>query len=149
MLTISERLGHYHGDADDTITLDFDTRQKARIKVTTDKGEPVGIFIARGKPLRVGEHLRSECGKVIKVIGALEAVTTASTDDWHTFSKVCYHLGNRHTPIEITELIVRFQPDHVLANMCSDWGLTVKNVERPFYPESGAYGKHAEHRHGH
>jgi len=58
-------------------------------------------------------------------------------------------LGNRHTPIEITELIVRFQPDHVLANMCSDWGLTVKNVERPFYPESGAYAKHAEHRHGH
>ena len=46
----------------DSVKCSFDTRQKARIKVTTDKGVPVGIFIARGKPLRVGEHLRSECG---------------------------------------------------------------------------------------
>ncbi len=148
MLTISERLGHYHGDADDTIPLDFDTRQKARIKVTTDKGEPVGIFIARGKPLRVGEHLRSECGKVIKVIGALEAVTTASTDDWHTFSKVCYHLGNRHTRLQVGERWLRFKPDHVLSELVQRYHLSVSDAPAVFDPESGAY-QSGEHHHHH
>ena len=88
MLTITQRLGHFHGRADDTVTLDFDTRQKARIKITTDNGCPAGIFIERGKPLLVGECLKSDCGKVIQVTGALEPVITASTDDWHMFAKV-------------------------------------------------------------
>ena len=47
MLTFQERLNHYHGDIDDTVTLDFDTRQKARIKTVTDGGSDIGIFIER------------------------------------------------------------------------------------------------------
>ena len=92
MLNITQRLSHFHGIADDSVTLDFDTRQKARIKITTDKGNPAGIFVERGKPLVVGECLQSDCGQVIEIKGALEAVTTASTADWHTFAKVCYLL---------------------------------------------------------
>ncbi|GIS24630.1 MAG: hypothetical protein CM15mP125_3170 [Gammaproteobacteria bacterium] len=82
-----------------------------------------------------GDCLRSEDGRTVIIRAAPEPLVEATTDNSLIFAKTCYHLGNRHTPIEITELIVRFQPDHVLANMCSDWGLTVKNVERPFYPE--------------
>ena len=149
MLTITQRLGHFHGRADDTVTLDFDTRQKARIKITTDNGCPAGIFIERGKPLLVGECLKSDCGKVIQVTGALEPVVTASTDDWHMFAKVCYHLGNRHTRLQVGERWLRFKPDHVLAELVSMYQLTTDDTPAVFEPENGAYqhGGHAHHHH--
>ena len=149
MLTITQRLGHFHGRADDTVTLDFDTRQKARIKITTDNGCPAGIFIERGKPLLVGECLKSDCGKVIQVTGALEPVVTASTDDWHMFAKVCYHLGNRHTRLQVGERWLRFKPDHVLAELVSMYQLTTDDTPAVFEPENGAYqhGSHAHHHH--
>ena len=134
---------------DCVISLDYDSRKRGRLKAITDSGESAGIFLQRGTVLLDGDFLRSEDGRTVIIRAAPEPLVEAKTDNSLIFAKTCYHLGNRHTPIEITELIVRFQPDHVLANMCRDWGLTVKNVERPFYPESGAYGKHAEHRHGH
>ena len=149
MLTITQRLGHFHGRADDTVTLDFDTRQKARIKITTDNGCPAGIFIERDKPLLVGECLKSDCGKVIQVTGALEPVVTASTDDWHMFAKVCYHLGNRHTRLQVGERWLRFKPDHVLAELVSMYQLTTDDTPAVFEPENGAYqhGGHAHHHH--
>ena len=149
MLTITQRLGHFHGRADDTVTLDFDTRQKARIKITTDNGCPAGIFIERGKPLLVGECLKSDCGKVIQVTGALEPVVTASMDDWHMFAKVCYHLGNRHTRLQVGERWLRFKPDHVLAELVSMYQLTTDDTPAVFEPENGAYqhGGHAHHHH--
>ena len=149
MLTITQRLGHFHGRADATVTLDFDTRQKARIKITTDNGCPAGIFIERGKPLLVGECLKSDCGKVIQVTGALEPVVTASTDDWHMFAKVCYHLGNRHTRLQVGERWLRFKPDHVLAELVSMYQLTTDDTPAVFEPENGAYqhGGHAHHHH--
>ena len=149
MLTITQRLGHFHGRADDTVTLDFDPRQKARIKITTDNGCPAGIFIERGKPLLVGECLKSDCGKVIQVTGALEPVVTASTDDWHMFAKVCYHLGNRHTRLQVGERWLRFKPDHVLAELVSMYQLTTDDTPAVFEPENGAYqhGGHAHHHH--
>ena len=148
MLTITQRLGHFHGRADDTVTLDFDTRQKARIKITTDNGSPAGIFIERGKPLLVGECLKSDCGKVIQVTGALEPVITASTDDWHMFAKVCYHLGNRHTRLQVGERWLRFKPDHVLAELVSMYQLTTDDTPAVFEPENGAY-QHGGHAHPH
>ena len=63
---------------DEIVQVENDDAFALAREVARLEGVPVGIFIARGKPLRVGEHLRSECGKVIKVIGALEAVTTAT-----------------------------------------------------------------------
>lgn len=96
----------------------------------------------------MGEHLRSECGKVIKVIGALEPVTTASTDDWHTFSKVCYHLGNRHTRLQVGERWLRFKPDHVLSELVQRYHLSVSHAPAVFDPESGAY-QSGEHHHHH
>lgn len=149
MLTINDRLGHYHGAVHDTITLDFDTRQKARIKGITDGGLDAGIFMARGKPLLVGECIKSTCGKVIQICGALELVTTATTEDWLTFSKVCYHLGNRHTRLQVGERWLRFKPDHVLTELVTLYHLSVDHSPAVFEPESGAYqgGAHSHHHH--
>jgi urease accessory protein len=132
---------------DDSITLDFDTRQKARIKALTDLGCSIGIFIERGKPLLVGEILKTECGKLIIVKGSLEPAVTASTKDWLTFSKMCYHLGNRHTRLQIGDGWLRFQPDHVLTELVLQYGLIVTHEPAIFEPEKGAYSQPASHSH--
>ncbi len=148
MLLAYTRLSHIHGNIDDSITLDHDTRKKARIKSPTDTGIDIGVFLERGHPLLVGEILKTECGKFIVVKGKAEDVATAIADDWLSFSKICYHLGNRHTSLQIGERWVRFKPDHVLEELAENYGLSINKTPAVFEPESGAYGK-SGHNHGH
>ena len=138
MLKAYERFDHIHSEISDSITLDHDTRKKARIKAKTDGGADIGIFMARGQPLLVGEIIKTECGQFMRVKGQAEPVTTAIANDWLTFSKVCYHLGNRHTSMQIGELWLRFKPDHVLEALAQKYGLTIDKTPAIFEPENGA-----------
>ena len=124
------------------------TPERKRIKSTTDTGIDIGVFLERGHPLLVGEILKTECGKFIVVKGKAEDVATAIADDWLSFSKICYHLGNRHTSLQIGERWVRFKPDHVLEELAENYGLSINKTPAVFEPESGAYGK-SGHNHGH
>jgi len=151
MLEVFERLGlHCHDPVAETVTLNHDQRNKGRIKAVSLSGVEVRIFLERGKPLLVGEYLRTECGKTVQVEGAVEAVAHASCDDWRTFARACYHLGNRHSKIEVGDRWLRIKPDHVLEEMVHLLGLVVSHEEAVFAPESGAYsvGKHVS-GHGH
>lgn len=149
MLEVYERLGtHCHEEVAEIVTLDSDQRDRGRLRLEAESGVEVRVFLERGKPLLVGEYLKSECGKIIQVQGAVEPVAHASSDDWHTFSRACYHLGNRHTKIEIGERWLRFKPDHVLEEMVVLLGLVVTHEEAVFAPESGAYSKGHSHSHG-
>jgi urease accessory protein len=141
MIKVYERLSHTHDEIVDSITLDQGTRKKARIKGVTDKGNDIGIFMERGHPLLVGEVLKSECGQLIEIIGQAEPVSTAIATDWLVFSKVCYHLGNRHTSMQIGELWCRFKPDYVLDELAENYGLTIDKTPAIFEPENGAYSK--------
>jgi urease accessory protein len=149
MLKAYERFDHIHSEITDSITLDQDTRKKARIKGKTDGGLDIGIFMERGHPLLVGEILKTDCGLFIEIKGQEEPVSTAIAKDWLTFSKVCYHLGNRHTSLQIGELWVRFKPDHVLEELAEKYGLTINKTPAIFEPENGAYGKGGGHSHSH
>tara|TARA_R110000744_G_scaffold71508_2_gene144093 strand:- start:1362 stop:1844 length:483 start_codon:yes stop_codon:yes gene_type:complete len=150
MLQAYERIDHTHDEIIDTITLDQDTRKKARIKGKTDKGADIGIFMERGHPLLVGEILITQCGKLIEVKGEAEPVSTATATNWLSFAKVCYHLGNRHTSMQIGELWCRFKPDHVLEELAENYGLIVDKTPAVFEPENGAYGsKSSGHGHSH
>jgi len=148
MLQAFERLSYSHDPIDDYVTLDQDTRKKARIKISTDQGQALGIFMQRGHPLLVGEVLKTECGLLIKVKGQAEEVSTATATDWMSFSRICYHLGNRHTSLQIGELWVRFKPDHVLEELAENYGLSINRTPAVFEPENGAYGSQ-NHGHGH
>jgi urease accessory protein len=146
MLEVYERLGtHCHEESDCTVLLTHEQRDRGRLKLVSDRGEEVRVFLERGKPLQVGEFLKTSCGRFIKVLGAVESVALASSDDWHRFSRACYHLGNRHTKIEVGERWLRIKPDHVLEEMLVQLGLVVSHEESVFVPESGAYS----HGHSH
>ena len=147
MLKIIEKLGHdHHAVVDDELMLCFDDRKKGRLKTMTNANREVGLFLERGEPLRNGTLLKAETGETIRLLSAPESVITAYTSDLLVLAKICYHLGNRHVPLQIGEGWLRFQPDHVLEDLVKLFGLTVEHEQAPFEPESGAYSHHG-HNH--
>ena len=132
-----------------TLTLPFELRQKARLRATLDNGEEVGLFLPRGNILRDGDVLHAKTGEYVKIIAANEQVHTASSDDATLLARACYHLGNRHVPLQITPGWVRFGHDHVLAEMVENLGLNITAEQAPFEPESGAYAQGHNHGHSH
>lgn len=147
MLKVVAYVNDFSGlTAHDTLTLDYDDRKRGRFKSVTDSGEEIGIFLDRGKVLQQGQALETECGKIIIIISKPEVLTIATCDDWLVFSKCCYHLGNRHVPIQVGDRWLRFKPDHVLEEMVHIHGMATEQEELPFDPESGAYkGGHHHH----
>lgn len=148
-IIIEKRLEHTNNAAPDaSVTLPYDLRQKSRQRVTLDSGEEAGLFLPRGTVLRGGDLLESEDGLIIEVNAAPEQVSVAQTDDHLLMLRACYHLGNRHVPVQIAEHQVRYLHDHVLDEMVRGLGLTLSLETLPFEPEGGAYHSHS-HSHSH
>ncbi len=80
------------------------------------------------------------------MIAADEGVSVVRCDDPFMLAKACYHLGNRHVPLQIMPGELRYHHDHVLDDMLRQFGLTVTFGQLPFEPEAGAY---ASESHGH
>lgn len=148
MLKFTKRLDAAE-QPDVTLTLPFDQRIKGRLKVTLDNGEEAGLFLNRGPILRGGDCIATDEGVVAEIKAADETVSTVSSSDALLLSKVCYHLGNRHTPLQIGEGFARYQHDHVLDDMVRGLGLEPVCEQAAFEPEPGAYGEHhSDHAHG-
>ncbi len=134
------------------ITLPLELRIKSRQKVTLDNGEEAGLFLPRGSVMKHGDRLQAETGEVIDIVAASETVSSLYIDDPLLIARACYHLGNRHVPLQITAEFIRYQHDHVLDDMLHGMGLHVKVEQAPFEPESGAYHSHttsSTHQHAH
>ena len=150
---IQERLGAEAADeVQDEVVLDHLQREKGRLKVESNGGAQLRIFLERGKVLAVGEVLRSTCGRLFRVCAAKEPVIRAETGDWTLLARACYHLGNRHVKVQVGERWLRITPDHVLREMLDQLGLQTREECAPFVPESGAYsgaghGHHHDHHH--
>jgi urease accessory protein len=122
------------------LTLPFELRQKSRLRAKLDSGEEVGLMLERGQVLRNGDCLRAENGLIIEIKAAPEAVSTIISDDPLLLARACYHLGNRHVPLQIEPNKCRYLEDHVLDDMVIALGLTVSHEQASFEPEAGAYG---------
>ncbi|MFV2058007.1 MAG: urease accessory protein UreE, partial [Thiohalomonadales bacterium] len=91
----------YQKETDDVLTLPFELRQKSRFKARLESGTEVGLFLKRGNILRNGDILQAENGLVIRLTAANESLSTVTCSDPLQLAKLCYHLGNRHVPLQI------------------------------------------------
>jgi len=130
-----------------TLTLAFDERRKSRLAATLDTGEEVAVLLPRGTVLRDGDVLVADDGGLVRVVAAPETVLVVRAKDALTLTRAAYHLGNRHTPVEVGADYLKLEYDPVLADMLERIGATVAQASMPFQPESGAYG--GGHKHGH
>ena len=137
---------------DALLILPFELRQKSRQRAVLDNGDEVGLLLPPGTFLRDGDRLLADDGRLIRVRAAEESVSTGRTNDPLRLARACYHLGNRHVPIQIGAGWVRYLHDHVLDHMILRMGLVVLAEKLPFEPEAGAYETGHEHdsaRHTH
>ena len=148
MLKITEKLSTPATPAA-SLTMPFEKRQKSRLRVSLDDNQEVALMLERGSVLRHGDLLRADSGLIIEVRAANEEVAVISTKDSFLLARACYHLGNRHIPLQIGEGWLCFKRDHVLEEMVQSLGLFVKHELFPFEPERGAYSGHSSHSHSH
>ncbi len=128
--------------ADDILTLPFDSRQKSRFSAKTDNGRDVGLFLSRGQILRSGMVITGPNIFSVLVKAAPELVSVMHSDDSLQFARACYHLGNRHVPLQILAGELRYLNDHVLDHMLEGLDMRVDHQMLPFEPEAGAYHSH-------
>lgn len=136
----------------DTITLDRASRWRRRVALKTDKGHDILLDLVEATLLANGDALVLENGNCVKVVAAPEALMEVTAKTPLALARLAWHIGNRHTPAEITAGAIYIQPDHVLADMVRGLGGAVRDVSRPFDPEGGAYGHKGalieSHHHG-
>jgi urease accessory protein len=125
MLYLTQRVDS-PGKLTASVTLPIDVRVKSRIKVTLNDGREAGLLLPRGLLLRGGDVLSNEDGsEFVQIIAADEGVSVVRCDDPFMLAKACYHLGNRHVPLQIMPGELRYHHDHVLDDMLRQFGLEV------------------------
>lgn len=150
MLEIHQKIkSHQVQSVDDSVSLDFDLRQKSRIRVQLASGQEAAIFMERGTVLRGGDKLKAGDGRVIEVIAADQKVMKVTAESPYLLMRAAYHLGNRHVPLELGEGWIKLESDYVLRDMLLGLDVSVEELEAPFEPEAGAYGGggHGHHHH--
>ncbi len=135
--------GHWPKEkAAGALTLDFDTRHRRRIRLTTDQREDVLLDLPKAVAMADGDGLQLDDGRWLKVQAAAEQLVEVRHEDSHQLMRLAWHLGNRHLPTEIRNQVLRIRPDHVIEDMLHGFGADLVNVHAPFQPEGGAYSGH-------
>ena len=136
--------GHVFSGSD-TVSLSIDERRSSRLITGTEDGTRCVILLERGLIVRGGTVLADEESNLLLVEAAPEDVSTVRARTPLDLTRLAYHLGNRHVPLEITGDYLRYQHDHVLDDMVRGLGGTVTEEMAPFEPENGAYSHHHHH----
>ncbi|MFH1035507.1 MAG: urease accessory protein UreE [Pseudomonadota bacterium] len=139
MLEITRKLDQGGPVPAATLSLAWEQRQRSRLKVTLDDGRQAALLLPRGTALKDGDLLQATGGLVVAVRAAVEELTLAACAETLDLARACYHLGNRHAPVQIRADGVLYQRDHVLDDMLRGLGLEPRPVEAAFQPEAGAY----------
>ncbi|NDP43504.1 MAG: urease accessory protein UreE, partial [Aromatoleum sp.] len=112
MLVVQARLAAPAAhDAD--LVLPFELRQKSRLRTALASGEEIGLFLARGTVLRGGDLLQADDGRVVRVVAADEDLIEVHCADADAMARAAYHLGNRHTPVQVGPGWLRLGADDV------------------------------------
>lgn len=127
----------------DTVVLDLDARRRRRLKMEGVGGLSFLLDLAEVPSLQTGDALQLEDGRCVAVEAAPEDLVEITCHSPHEFTRVAWHLGNRHLPTQILDGALRIRSDHVIVDMVQRLGADVTPIKAPFEPEGGAYG------HGH
>jgi len=127
------------------LLLPFEIRQKRRFRAILKDGSETAIFLPRGSSLADGDVLEADDGTLIRIVAAPEQVPYVTATSSHALVRAAYHLGNRHTPVELGNGFLKLENDSVIKEMLIRLGLQVQEAHLPFQPEAGAYG--GGHRH--
>lgn len=133
--------------AADRVVLDAGDRNRRRIVLKGEKGIEFLLDFAKPVTLHDGDGLALDDGTMVLVAGAPEALIEVSAHSALDTVRLAWHLGNRHTDLQIVGAKIRLRRDHVLEDMLRGLGAHIAPLEAPFDPEQGAPHAHG-HEHG-
>ena len=153
MLTLHTKLAGAQAEAaaaniSGQLVLAYDQRERCRLRARLDSGEEVALFTVRGTVLRDGDLLTGEDGRIVRIAAAMEPTYVVHCATPLALARCAFHLGNRHTQVQIGESFLRIRVDPVLREMVEGLGARVEEQSAPFEPEAGAYAG-GGHSHGH
>jgi urease accessory protein len=131
----------------DSVELDSQDRHRRRLMLVGSSGDTYLLNLAEPVQLRDGDGLKLDDGAMLRVAGKPEQLVEIEVADAHHLAQLAWHLGNRHTEMQMLGERLRIRRDHVLEDMLAKLGARLTPVEAPFDPESGAYGHHHAHSH--
>lgn len=147
--TRAERAGHWpKAQAAASVTLGYDDRHRRRVRLETDSGEVFLLDLPQALTLEEGHGLQLDDGRWLAVCAAPEPLIEVTAEPT-LLTRLAWHLGNRHLPARIEPQRILLRRDHVIADMLSKLGATLRFIEAPFTPERGAYDDGRDHTHGH
>src|SRR5438094_9719870 len=138
----------------DLLVLPFDQRERCRQRARLASGEEIALFLPRGSVLRDGDLLSDKAagsgGRVVRVVAAPEPTYLVRCLDAGMLARCAFHLGNRHTQVQVGAGWLRIRIDPVLKEMVEGLGAQVDQELAKFEPEAAAYaGGHGHHHGGH
>ena len=135
--------------ATDRVVLDAGDRNRRRIVLTGEQGTQVMLDFPAPVSLRDGDGLVLDDGSIVLVQGAPEALLEVAGPNAFETVRLAWHLGNRHTDVQIAGNKIRIRYDHVLEDMLRGLGARVAPLEVPFDPEPASPHGHGHGHHGH
>lgn len=129
------RKGAWSGPADHVV-LDYDARLIRRKRLETASGASFMVDLPETVSLNEGDAFQLIDGRIIEVRAAIEPVAVITGD----LPRLAWHIGNRHTPCEITPAHLIIRRDPVIESMLAGLGAQISPQIAPFRPEGGAYG---------
>jgi urease accessory protein len=136
----------------DTLVLPYDQRERCRQRARLASGEEVALFLMRGTVLRDGDLLIGDDAgadrRVVRVVAAHEPTYRVRCADATMLARCAFHLGNRHTQVQVGDGWLRIRVDPVLKDMVTGLGAHVDEEPAKFEPEPGAYAGGHGHHHG-
>jgi urease accessory protein len=137
-------------EANDRIALDAGDRQRRRIVLTGEKGTAFLLDFAKSVTLHDGDGLMLDDGSIVLVAGEPEALVEVSAHGAREAVRLAWHLGNRHTDLQVKGDKLRIRRDHVLEEMLRGLGAHLAPLDAPFDPEQAApHGAHGLEHHSH
>jgi urease accessory protein len=131
------------GEACDRVVLDADDRYRRRIMLAAEKGTQFLLDLPAPVMLRHGDGLVLDDGRIVAVAGVREQLSEINPGRATDLAHLAWHLGNRHTDIQIVNDRLRIRRDHVLEDMVRSFGATVTAIEAPFDPEAAPSGQNS------
>ena len=133
----------------DRVVLDAGDRHRRRVTLTGEGGIAFLLDLPHAAALRDGDGLVLDDGAIVRVTGKPEPLVEITATSAHDLARLAWHIGNRHTDMQVMGDTLRIRRDHVLEDMLRGLGARMHALEAPFDPEHGAYGHGDSHDHDH
>ncbi len=134
MLKLTGRLDHaarVHG----VLALPWERRVAAGPQAVMASGETVALRMPCAGPLRHGDLLRGDDGRVVRIVAAPEPTYALRCRDASSLARCALYLGQRRIQAEVCHWGLRIRAMPALRAVMGALGASVQDELAPFEPE--------------